>query len=63
MLLCNSVEKLIGDSLMRNEFLRNLLDKERLQQVIDAMHAETVQAKQYVIREGETGMYICVYEF
>ncbi|GLV38780.1 Protein kinase cGMP-dependent at 21D [Carabus blaptoides fortunei] len=57
-----STETLIGESLMRNEFLRNLLDKDRLQQVIDAMRMDTVQPKQYVIREGDTGAHLYVPE-
>lgn len=45
---------------MANDFLRNLMDEERLAAVVDAMSRQEFPAGSLIIREGESGSHLFV---
>lgn len=45
---------------MANDFLRNLMDDDRLQAVVEAMSAQDFPAGSLIIREGESGSHLFV---
>lgn len=55
-----SDETLIEEALNKNDFLRNLLEGQRLQAVIEAMYSRDIKVGEVIIREGTVGtqMYI-----
>ncbi|KAF2904896.1 hypothetical protein ILUMI_01278 [Ignelater luminosus] len=55
-----SDEALIKEALNKNDFLRNLLEGQRLKAVIDAMYSRDIRVGEVIIREGTVGteMYI-----
>ncbi|KAF5282826.1 hypothetical protein FQR65_LT02824 [Abscondita terminalis] len=55
-------EDLIKKAIAENEFLNQVLEGKRLEEVVDAMYKREVQAKEVVIKEGSIGtqLYISV---
>ncbi|XP_077292694.1 cGMP-dependent protein kinase, isozyme 1-like isoform X2 [Arctopsyche grandis] len=47
-------------ALLANDFIRNLLDDDRMNSVIEAMQPEEYSADDFIIREGETGSHLYV---
>lgn len=45
---------------MMNDFLRNLMDDERLNAVVGAMMTQDFEAGSLIIREGESGSHLFV---
>lgn len=45
---------------MANDFLRNLMDEERLVAVVEAMSPQEFPAGNLIIREGESGSHLFV---
>lgn len=52
----SQIKKAIG----KNEFLNNVLEGQRLQDVTDAMYSKDVRAREIIIKEGETGSHMYV---
>lgn len=53
-------EAMIKKAVMANEFLRNIMDEERLQAVVEAMSPQEYPAGSLLIREGESGSHLFV---
>lgn len=53
-------EAQIKKALRLNEFLNNILEGDRLQEVTDAMYPKDVKAREIIIKEGETGSHMYV---
>lgn len=51
---------MLKKALLANDFIRNLLDKERMNCVIEAMQPEEHHAESFIIKEGETGSHLYV---
>ncbi|XP_052737778.1 cGMP-dependent protein kinase 1-like [Bicyclus anynana] len=51
---------LIKKAIMANEFLKNIMDDERLQSVVEAMSPQEFPAGSLLIREGESGSHLFV---
>lgn len=45
---------------MANDFLRNLMDDDRLKAVVEAMSSQEFPAGSLIIREGESGSHLFV---
>ncbi|XP_072944022.1 cGMP-dependent protein kinase 1-like [Epargyreus clarus] len=52
--------ELIKKAIMANDFLRNLMDEERLSAVVEAMNSQEYPAGSLMIREGESGSHLFV---
>ncbi|XP_063821702.1 cGMP-dependent protein kinase, isozyme 1-like [Ostrinia nubilalis] len=50
----------ISKAVMANDFLRNLMDEERLKAVVEAMSSQDCPAGSLIIREGESGSHLYV---
>ncbi|GBP87259.1 cGMP-dependent protein kinase, isozyme 1 [Eumeta japonica] len=50
----------ISRAVLANDFLRNLMDQERLSAVVDAMSPQQYSAGNLIVREGETGSHLFV---
>lgn len=46
--------------MLANDFIRNLLDDDRMISVIEAMQPEEYSANDFIIKEGETGSHLYV---
>ncbi|KAF2904897.1 hypothetical protein ILUMI_01279 [Ignelater luminosus] len=55
-----SDEELIKTALNNNEFIRNLLEDEQLQAIVDAMYFREVDSGEVIIREGTIGTRLYV---
>ncbi|XP_068629325.1 cGMP-dependent protein kinase, isozyme 1-like [Battus philenor] len=53
----------IRSAIMANDFLKNLMDEERLQAVVEAMSPQEFPAGSLMIREGESGSHLYVSAF
>lgn len=54
------MEKLIRDAISKNDFLPNVLEGERLQEVIDAMYLKEVKVDEIIIKEGSVGTQLFI---
>lgn len=57
--LYSSAEQ-IKKAVMANDFLRNLMDDDRLKAVVEAMSSQEYPAGSLIIREGESGSHLFV---
>lgn len=45
---------------MANDFIRNLMDEDRLTSVVEAMHSEEYELGSFIIKEGDQGSHLYV---
>lgn len=62
LIFCRSAE-LIKKAIMANDFLKNIMDEDRLLAVVDAMIPQEFPAGSLMIREGESGSHLFVSAF
>ncbi|XP_011550111.2 cGMP-dependent protein kinase, isozyme 1-like [Plutella xylostella] len=56
----NDSKELIKRAIMANDFLKNLMDEDRLAAVVEAMKPQEYSAGSLIVREGESGSHLYV---
>ena len=51
---------MISSAISSNDFLCNILDKESIKMVVNAMTLESYDENEFIIREGEKGNFLYV---
>ena len=52
-------KQLIKDAILENDFLKNL-DSTQVREMVECMYEKNLEAKSYIIKEGDSGQHLYV---